>query len=45
MKKEEPTCPYCESSVVTQTTAKPQDGEAEFRCGDCGEYFIAPVSG
>ena len=35
------SCPHCGSYDVAQTAAKPIDGQAEYICQDCGEYFIA----
>jgi transposase-like protein len=35
-----PSCPNCGSYAVTPTTA-PVDGQCEYRCDDCGEYFVA----
>ena len=35
------SCPHCGSYDVAQTAAKPIDGQAEYVCRDCGEYFIA----
>ncbi len=33
-------CPEC-GNYETQPTGKPDDeGQVEFRCADCGEYFV-----
>ena len=33
------SCPACGSYSVTPTTP-PHDGKCEYRCDDCGEYFV-----
>jgi len=33
------SCPNCGSYSVTPTTP-PHDGKCEYRCDDCGEYFV-----
>mgnify|MGYP001570236386 FL=1 len=33
------SCPHCGSFSVTPTTA-PKNDQCEYRCDDCGEYFI-----
>ncbi len=33
-------CPICLSSEVTRTSSIDDDGLAEFRCDECGEYFV-----
>ena len=34
-------CPNCDSFAVYPTGAVLDPGETEYRCSDCGEYFIA----
>jgi len=36
---ESASCPNCGSYSVTPTTP-PHDGKCEYRCDDCGEYFV-----
>ncbi len=33
------SCPECGSYAITPTT-KPGDGQCEYRCDDCGHYFV-----
>jgi transposase-like protein len=34
------SCPYCGSYAVISTTA-PIEGECEYLCDECGEYFVS----
>ena len=36
----EVSCGLCGSYSVTPTTTTPHDGLCEYRCDDCGEYFV-----
>jgi hypothetical protein len=35
-----PSCAECGSYTVTPTTEPDSDGFCEYRCDDCGEYFV-----
>lgn len=39
----EVSCPECGSYAVNKTTAVDESGMAEFRCSDCGHYFVEAV--
>lgn len=34
------SCPECDSLDVWPTTTEDEYGLAEFRCEDCGHYFV-----
>jgi len=34
-------CPYCGSGEVTASTEPDSEGECEYHCDACGEYFVA----
>ena len=36
-----PVCPECGSYAVWPTTEPDSEDECEYRCDDCGEYFVA----
>ena len=38
-KDEMVSCPECGSYSVTPTT-RPAQGQCEYRCDDCGHYFV-----
>jgi len=37
-----PSCPECGSYAISPTT-EPEDNLVEYRCDDCGHYFVAAV--
>jgi transposase-like protein len=34
------TCPHCGSPETTPTGPANEDGDREYRCETCGEYFV-----
>ena len=38
-------CPYCDSEDVWPVTEPDGNGQCEYRCNDCGEYFVDDAEG
>ena len=34
-------CPYCDNPECEQTSGPDAEGQTEYHCPECGEYFVA----